>query len=267
MDQAAEVGGAARPNRHLQGVEGKLGPKRRGDPPAYDPAAEGVDHEGHVDEAGPGAHIGQVGNPEPVRRGSHETALDQVLRPLGDLAWQRGPLHRASSDTDQLELAHQPPHPVTADLEALPVELAPDLVGAVDAVVVLVDPSDLRLHRLVADSTGAGRPGGGRVVGRGGNLQHPADRLDPPTLPVGVDEAHYFGSRGSSSRAKKPAAALRISLARRSSRTSRSNSAMRWRSSVVSPGRSPLSISACFTQWRRVSLPSPSWMAIRVTAP
>ena len=39
-----------------------------------------------------------------------------------------------------------------------------------------------------------------------------------------VDELDYFGSRGSSSRAKKLAAALRISLARLSSRFSRSNS-------------------------------------------
>ncbi len=38
--------------------------------------------------------------------------------------------------------------------------------------------------------------------------QHPADRLHPEAVPVGVDEVHYLGSRGSSSRAKKADAAL-----------------------------------------------------------
>src|SRR5438552_13598014 len=76
-----------------------------------------------------------------------------------------------------------------------------------------------------------------RVTSRRGDLQHIADRLDPEPVPVFVDEAHYFGSRGSSSLAKKADAALRIWLARRSSRTSFSNSAIRCWSLVVTPGR------------------------------
>ena len=43
---------------------------------------------------------------------------------------------------------------------------------------------------------------GGVVAGRG-DLQFPADRLDPEAFAVGLDEASHFGSRGSSSRAKK----------------------------------------------------------------
>ncbi|SRR5258708_312268 len=60
---------------------------------------------------------------------------------------------------------------------------------------------------------------------------------DPEPVAVFVDETHYFGSRGSSSLAKKADAALRISLARRSSRTSFSSSAIRCWSLVVIPGR------------------------------
>src|SRR5712691_7583209 len=93
------------------------------------------------------------------------------------------------------------------------------------------------------------------------------DPLDPPALAVGADEAHDFGSRGSSSRAKKLAAAFKISLARLSSRFSRSNSLIRRCSAVVTPGRLPLSISACLTQLRSDSGPMPSWRATRVTAP
>src|SRR6266536_2415779 len=81
------------------------------------------------------------------------------------------------------------------------------------------------------------------VAGRRRDLQarlaqHPADRFDTAEpLPMFVDELDYLGSRGSSSRAKKPAAAFRISLARRSSRTSRSSSAIRCESTVDVPRR------------------------------
>jgi hypothetical protein len=59
-----------------------------------------------------------------------------------------------------------------------------------------------------------------------------------------VDELDYLGSLGSSSLAKKALAALRISFARRSSRFSRSSSAIRCASSVLVPGRRPASTSA-----------------------
>lgn len=72
-----------------------------------------------------------------------------------------------------------------------------------------------------------------------------ADRLDPPSqptgvaTPVGVDEGDYLFGRPSSSVAKKTDAALRMSLARRSSRFSRSSCAMRCASAVDVPGRRP----------------------------
>ena len=62
---------------------------------------------------------------------------------------------------------------------------------------------------------------------------------------------------GRAPRAKKADAAFRISLARRSSRSSRSSSAIRRCSAVVTPGRLPLSISACLTQLRSDSGPNP----------
>ncbi len=70
---------------------------------------------------------------------------------------------------------------------------------------------------------------------------------------MSVDEGHYFGSRGSSSRAKKADAALRISFARRSSLFSRSSSRILARSSLGNPGRRPSSTSARRTQVRSVS--------------
>jgi len=76
-----------------------------------------------------------------------------------------------------------------------------------------------------------------------------------------VDELDYLGSRGSNSRAKKAEAAFKISLARRSSRFSRSNSAIRCASAVCVPGRWPPSTSACRTHYAEV-LVMPMWWPV-----
>jgi hypothetical protein len=47
----------------LQCIEGKISAQRIRGAPADDPTGEGVDHEGDVDEAAPGRHIGQVRYP------------------------------------------------------------------------------------------------------------------------------------------------------------------------------------------------------------
>ncbi len=146
------------------------------------------------------------------------------------------------------EVAHEAGDVVPAHGDALALQRLPDLLDPVHAVVLLVHLQDLALQLRVGQSPRRRltRPGG--VVRGGGDGQVRTDRLDPEAGLVLVDEAHHFGSRGSSSRAKKDAAAFRISLERRNSRFSFSSSAMRRRSSVVIPGRVPPSISACFTQ-------------------
>ena len=71
----------------------------------------------------------------------------------------------------------------------------------------------------------------------------------------------------SSAAANNAADVLKISFARRSSRTSRSNAAIRVASSVVVAGRTPPSTSACRTQLRNASGWTPNCSAIRVIAP
>src|SRR5690242_6064297 len=108
-------------------------------------------------------------------------------------------------------------------------------------------------------------------VGARGDLhpvlgEHAADRLDPEPVALAVDERHYQGSRGSSSRAKNELAASRISFARRSSRTSASRSLIRLASAVLVPGCSPASMRCCLTQFRKVSGTIPTFGPIRFTA-
>ena len=107
-------------------------------------------------------------------------------------------------------------------------QLPPDLVGAVDLHVGLPDALDLRHQDLVALSAGAAlcRLAPQRCmapISRRGDLQYLADRLDPVGIAMLVDEVLQDLSRRSSSAwAKNALASFRISLARRSSLTSRS---------------------------------------------
>src|SRR5690606_22377964 len=142
-----------------------------------------------------------------------------------------------------------------------------DLAHPVHAIVVGAHLPDPGGGGLVGARAQRRSPVLGRVVGGRGGLQHLADRLDPEFLPVQVDVGHYLVCGRSSSAAKKADADLRIALARRSSRFSRSSSAIVRAWSVVVPGRVPSSISAWLTQLRRVSRLTPSWSPIRAIAP
>lgn len=98
----------------------------------------------------------------------------------------------------------------------------------------------------------------GRVVATRGDrqavfAQDLADRLDPETVPVGVDEIDQYLPGRSSSAAKKAEAAFKISFARRSSAFSFFNRLICSASSVLVPGRRPWSTSAWRTHLRSCS--------------
>src|SRR5438270_1978815 len=105
------------------------------------------------------------------------------------------------------------------------------------------------------------------AVGRWGNRQHFADRLDPIRATVIVDEGdHRLNGRSSSAWAKYADALRRISLAWRSSRFSRSSALIRSPSCVVGPARRPWSRSDRRTQLRSVSPVQPILPAIELIA-
>jgi hypothetical protein len=49
-------------------------------PPTDDTASKSIDHKGHVDEALSGGHIGEIREPQHVRRGTVELSVHAVER-------------------------------------------------------------------------------------------------------------------------------------------------------------------------------------------
>jgi hypothetical protein len=77
MHQAG-VGPAAR-DGHLERVDDELGAHVVGHAPADDPTAVGVLHGRQLQPALPGAQVGDVGQPQDVRRVAPEPALDEIV--------------------------------------------------------------------------------------------------------------------------------------------------------------------------------------------
>ena len=80
------------PQAHLKGVEGEVGAQAGEQLPAHDATAEHVDDERGVDPAGERPAIGDVGDPQPVRRRRRcDGAINQVRAGVRAGARNRGP--------------------------------------------------------------------------------------------------------------------------------------------------------------------------------
>lgn len=162
-------------------------------PPTDNAACKGIDDEGHVDEALPGRHVGEIGEPQHVRRGSKELPVHAVKRAWSGLVADRRADRLATDDALNPHCPHKPSDGAAGDVEALSLQLPPDLAHAIDLKVLIEHPAYLDLHGHV--TTGAGRQathvralGNDLVVGGWGNRQQPADRLDPEHSTVFIDE-------------------------------------------------------------------------------
>ena len=76
VDDAARL---ALRDRHVQRLDDDVGLEAGGHRPADDATAPDIEHDGEVEEAGPGRHVGDVRDPELVRARGGEVALDQVV--------------------------------------------------------------------------------------------------------------------------------------------------------------------------------------------
>src|SRR3954463_7837041 len=272
VHETATLDGPARVQSLLKRVEHEAGVRRPAHPPADDAPGIGIDHEGHVDEAGPGRDVGEIGDPEHVRARGLKLPIDAIERARRGLIADRGPHRLAPHGPLQAHGPHQARHRAAGDPDPLPAELSPDLADAVDAEVRLIHAPDLD-HQCCIPPGARGQPlrisppGGMGVIRRRGDRQHPADRLDPVDGAMLVDEGdHGFDRRSSSAIAQYALALRRISLAWRSSRTSRSSARMRSCSAVVGPAGRPWSRPAWGPQPRRVSGAQPILAAIELIA-
>jgi UvrD-like helicase C-terminal domain len=94
---------------------------------------------------------------------------------------------------------HQPCHGAAGNIVALTLQLPPHLAHAIDAEVLLEHPLNFWLQGVIPSRSRRqpgriGAPGSMRMVGRRGDRQHPADRLDPIRPAVIVDEGELTAS-------------------------------------------------------------------------
>jgi len=245
VHETAALDGSALVQGLLQRVEHKAGVRRPAHPPADDATGIGIDHERDIDEAHPGRDIGEVRDPEHVRARRLELPVDAIERARRGRVADRGPHRLAPHGPLQAHGPHQPRHRAAGDPDSLPAELSPDLPDTVDAEVRLIHPPDLDHQRGIPPGSRRqplwiSPPSGMGGIRRWGDRQHAADRLDPVDGAMLVDEGdHGLDRRSSSAIAKYADALRRISLAWRSSRTSRSSARMRSCSAVVGPARRP----------------------------
>jgi hypothetical protein len=133
-----------------------------------------------------------------------ELAVDLIERARCGLVAHRGAHPLAADHPFKAHLLHQPGDRAAGNVEALPLQLPPDLAHAVDAEVLLEHAPHLDLEFLIPlcpdRQPGRIAPLGDMVVmSRRGDRQDFADRLDPMRLAVIVDERDHGLNRRSSS--------------------------------------------------------------------
>jgi hypothetical protein len=126
---------------HVERVEDDVRRERRRHRPADNATAPCVEDDREVQEAGPRRHVRDVGDPEAIRSGDVEVAIDEISRVLADGATHGRLALSASRDADDAVCTHQAGDTVLAD----------GLVGSF-------------LDEVFANAHGAVRAGRGRVV-------------------------------------------------------------------------------------------------------
>ena len=161
-----------------------------------------VDHKGDIDDASPRRDVGEIGHPQDVRRRRLELAVDAIQRARNGLVLKGRADRLAPNDALQSHGFHQAGDGAARHILALPLQLPPDLARPVDMEVLLEHPAHLALQHAVKPRpqlTGIDPLGGVVMIGRWGDRQNLADRLDPMRLAMIVDKRdHRLNGRSSS---------------------------------------------------------------------
>jgi len=108
VDETAFVHGTPVVKRLLERIQDEVRPCRTRHAPADDAPGERIDHEGDVDEAGPGRDVGEVRYPEHVRLRCPELPVDPVERTWRRWIADRGPDSLAANGAFDPHLPHEP---------------------------------------------------------------------------------------------------------------------------------------------------------------
>ena len=121
--------------------------------PADDESTERVHDKCDVDEARLRVDVRQISDPQPVGCGRGAVLIDEVTGPRLELVRDRCFPLPASPDALDAELAQQALDRAARHPYAFTVERGPDLVGAIDAPILLVDTQDLNAQRAITLSS------------------------------------------------------------------------------------------------------------------
>ena len=103
---------------HLQCLDYQLGAQVRRHRPAHDPPAEHVENDGQVEEADERRDVGDVGDPQAIRRVRLEVALDPIRRRPGLYISARRARPAAPAHAGDARRTHHPCDPLAADRDA-----------------------------------------------------------------------------------------------------------------------------------------------------
>ena len=177
----------AAPHRHQDRVQHEFARQRGFRGPAYDPARVKIHHDGQIKPALPGAHVGNVGHPSPVRSFDGKTALQGIGRQQRHRS-PDGPRCPIAMERLDLVDSHETRHAMLAAGLAGFAQIKKNTWGAVDTVAGRVGDADQPEQPLIFPRTirqGFTQP---FVKPAAGHCQNAAHHRGVELVPVGLDE-------------------------------------------------------------------------------
>src|SRR5262245_1642650 len=236
---------------HIKSLEHELRTKMCLHSPTDYAAAENIDHHREIKKSRPGRNIGNISNPESVRRLCSKATLDQI-RCGSRLQTAYGRLHSsATCHPNQTGARHQSGDPFLADWGAGLLEIGQHSRRSIGASREMMNLLDLVKQDQILLLAGRWSTLVPRVIAASRDLQDAALQIDRTYGLVRLYEFVDPSGIVPVSRANQAAAFFRISRSCFSCRFSRRNRLSSSRSSVVRPSwRRPSFRSACATQFR-----------------
>ena len=145
-----DVDGPAPVDRHIERVEDQLRAHVRARRPADDAPTERVKNDGQEQEARVGRDVGDVRDPEFVRRFGDELALDEVRSGAGIAIAHRCANALAATSALELPFVHQSREPIIADRYPVVFEFGLDSGTPVRIARAPVDGFDAIAQRNIA---------------------------------------------------------------------------------------------------------------------